>query len=302
MPQLAGDLKAIWIIGEDVVQTDPNTAKVKKALNNLDLLIVQELFMTETALLADVVLPGASFLEKSGTFTNGERRVQRVKKVVEPIEGSKADGQIIVDIMQRMGYDQPDYAPDTMLEEISQIVPFFKGIKWNELGDNGKQWPVPEDGSSTEIIHIDEFKIGKGRFNYFDWRESTEIIENGADYPYIITTNRELEHYNCGAMTRRTGNGLIVTEDVLLINQKDADDNAIKNGDMVCVTSARGKVDIKASISDEVKPGVMSTTFHFPEIMVNLITSDVHDSEAKCPEYKVVAVKIRKSKGEYASA
>ena len=294
---IAGDLKVMWIIGEDVVQTDPNTSKVKKALTSLDLFIVQELFMTETAMLADVVLPGASFLEKSGTFTNGERRVQRVNKVVEPIPGSKADGQIIVDVMQRMGYDQADYAPDTMLEEISQIVPFFKGIKWEELGENGKQWPVPEDGSSTEIIHIDEFKRGKGKFTYFDWRESEEIVEHGEEYPYIITTNRELEHYNCGAMTRRTGNGEILKEDVLLINKKDATDNGIKDGDMVCVTSARGKVDIKARITDEVKPGVMSTTFHFPEIMVNLITSDVHDSEAKCPEYKVVAVKIRKSKG-----
>jgi len=297
---IAGNLKAIWIIGEDVVQTDPNTAKVKKALANLDLLVVQELFMTETTLLADVVLPGASFLEKSGTFTNGERRVQRVNKVVEPIGGAKADGQIIVEIMQHMGYDQADYAPDTLLEEIAQIVPFFKGIKWDELGINGKQWPVPADGSSTEIIHIEEFRRGRGKFSYFDWRESKEIEENGEEYPYIVTTNRELEHYNCGAMTRRTGNGEILTEDVLLINAKDAIDNGIKNGDMVCVTSARGKVDIKARVTSEVKPGVMSTTFHFPEIMVNLITSDVHDSEAKCPEYKVVAVKIRRSKGAYA--
>ena len=292
-----GSLKAMWIIGEDVVQTDPNTTKVKKALNSLDLFIVQELFMTETALLADVVLPGASFLEKSGTFTNGERRVQRVNKVVEPIPGSKADGQIIVDVMKRMGYDQADYAPDTMLEEISQIVPFFKGINWDNLAENGKQWPVPEDGTSTEIIHIEEFKRGKGLFTYFDWRETEEIVEHGAEYPYIITTNRELEHYNCGAMTRRTGNGEILKEDVLLINAKDASDNGIGDGEMVCVTSARGKVDIRAKITDEVKPGVMSTTFHFPEIMVNLITSDIHDSEAKCPEYKVVAVKIRKSKG-----
>lgn len=292
-----GELKVMWIIGEDVVQTDPNTSKVKKALTSLDLFIVQELFMTETAMIADVVLPGASFLEKSGTFTNGERRIQRVKQVVEPIPGTKPDGQIIVDIMQRMGYDQADYAPDTMLEEISQIVPFFKGVKWDELADNGKQWPVLEDGSDTEIIHLDGFKRGKGLFTYFDWRETEEIVEHGEEYPYIITTNRELEHYNCGAMTRRTGNGEILKEDVLLINQKDADDNGIKDGEFVCVISARGKVDIKARVTDEVKPGVMSTTFHFPEIMVNLITSDVHDSEAKCPEYKVVAVKIRKSKG-----
>ncbi|MDA0195119.1 MAG: formate dehydrogenase subunit alpha [Bacteroidetes bacterium] len=297
---IAGDLKALWIIGEDVVQTDPNTDKVKRALTSLDMLIVQELFMTETALLADVILPGASFLEKSGTFTNGERRVQRVNKVLEPIEGTKADGQIIVDMMNRMGYKQADYAPDTMLEEISQIVPFFKGITWEGLGKNGKQWPVPEDGSSTEIMHVDQFKRGKGKISYFDWKESKEIEDNGSEYPYIITTNRELEHYNCGAMTRRTNNVQILTEDVLLINPKDAKDIKVKDGEMVCVTSARGKVDIKAKVSNEVKPGVMSTTFHFPEIMVNLITSDVHDSEAKCPEYKVVAAKVRKSKGKYA--
>lgn len=297
-----GQLKAMWIIGEDVVQTDPNTTKVKKALASLDLFIVQELFMTETAMVADVVLPGASFLEKSGTFTNGERRVQRVNATVSPIEGTKIDGQIIIDVMNRMGYAQPDYDAKTMLEEISQIVPFFKGITWERLGINGLQWPVAEDGSDTEIIHLEEFKRGRGKFSYFDWKETEEIVENGEKYPYIITTNRELEHYNCGAMTRRTGNVDILPEDVLLINAEDAADKNIKNGEMVCVTSARGKVDIKAKISDEVKPGVMSTTFHFPEIMVNLITSDIHDSEAKCPEYKVVAVNIRKSKGKFAVA
>ena len=294
---IAGDLKVMWIIGEDVVQTDPNTKKVMKALANLDMLVVQELFMTETAAMADVVLPGASFLEKSGTFTNGERRIQRVKAVLDPVTGTKADGQIIVDVMQRMDYDQPDYAPDTMLEEISQIVPFFNKITWEGLGDNGIQWGSG-DGKTAEIIHTKEFKRGKGKFEYFDWRESKEIVDHGEEFPYIITTNRELEHYNCGAMTRRTGNGEILTEDVLLINPKDAADNGIADGEMTCVISARGKVDIKARITDEVKPGVMSTTFHFPEIMVNIITGDVHDSEAKCPEYKVVAVKIRKSKGE----
>lgn len=295
-----GQLKAVWIVGEDVVQTDPNTAKVKKALDKLDLVVVQELFMTETALMADVILPGASFLEKSGTFTNGERRVQRVNKVVEPIGNAKADGQIMVDVMNRMGYQQPDYTAEGVLQEVSQIVPFFKGIKWEELGTNGKQWPVGADGKSTDMIHVGQFKRGKGNIQYFDWQETEEIDNYGDEFPYIITTNRDLEHYNCGAMTRRTPNVEINSEDVLLINAQDAQDNGIEDGDMVCVTSARGKVDIKAKITDQVKPGVMSTTFHFPEIMVNMITSDVSDSEAKCPEYKVVAIKIRKSKGEFA--
>ncbi len=299
---LNGKLKAIWIIGEDVVQTDPNTQKVIKALNSTDLVIVQELFMTETAKYADVILPGASFLEKSGTFTNGERRIQAVNQVVEPQGNAKVDGQIIVDIMNRMGYAQPDYDAKTMLEEISQIVPFFAGVKWDELGINGKQWPVQKDGTDTQILHTETFKRGKGKFEYNPFEESREILKNGTDYPFILTTNRDLEHYNCGAMTRRTGNVEIHTEDVLWINPKDAEAKGIRDGDKVCIESPRGKVDIKAFITDGVKEGILSTTFHFPEIMVNNITSDEHDTEAYCPEYKVVSVKIRKSKGKYANA
>ncbi len=292
-------LKAIWVIGEDMAQTDPNTHHVVKALDKLELFVVQELFMTETAKLATVILPGASFLEKSGTFTNGERRIQRVNKVVEPIEGTKCDGQIIVDIMNRMGYEQADYDPETMLEEISKVVPFFAGVKWEKLGDNGKQWPVRKDGSDTEILHTETFTRGKGKFMFNAFRESEEIVQHTKEYPYIITTNRELEHYNCGAMTRRTKNVDILTEDVLLICEEDARKHLINDGDMVCVESPRGKVDIKAKITDEVKPGILSSTFHFPDIMLNNITSSISDSEAMCPEYKVVACTIRKSKGKY---
>lgn len=296
---LEGKLKAIWIIGEDVVQTDPNTQKVIKALEATDLVIVQELFMTETAKHADVILPGASFLEKSGTFTNGERRVQAVRRVVEPYPGSKPDGQIIIDLMNRMGYPQPDYTPEGMLEEISQIVPFFAGIKWDRLGINGLQWPVAPDGTDTQILHTTEFKRGKGYFEFNPWRETQELTSHAKEYPYILTTNRELEHYNCGAMTRRTANEELLKSDYLMINPEDAKKHLINEGDYVCLESPRGKVDVKARITDEVKPGIVSTTFHFPEIMINNITGDVHDSEAMCPEYKVVAVRIRKSKGKF---
>ena len=296
---LKGKLKAIWIIGEDVVQTDPNTQKVIKALEATELVIVQELFMTETAKYADVILPGASFLEKSGTFTNGERRVQAVRQVVKPIEGSKPDGQIIVDIMNRMGYSQPDYTPDGMLDEISQIVPFFAGIKWERLGKNGLQWPVALDGTDTKILHQKDFKRGKGKFEFNAWEETMELTEHAKDYPYILTTNRELEHYNCGAMTRRTANEQILQDDYLMIHPDDAREHLINEGDYVCLESPRGKVDVKARITDEVNKGILSTTFHFPDIMINNITGDVHDSEAMCPEYKVVAVRIRKSKGKF---
>jgi len=296
---LEGKLKALWIIGEDVVQTDPNTQKVIRALEHTDFVVVQEIFMTETAQYADVILPASSFLEKSGTFTNGERRVQRVNAVIEPLEGSKPDGQIIVEIMNRMGYAQPDYTPEGMLEEISQIVPFFAGINWENLGTNGKQWPVARDGTDSQIIHTKEFKRGKGAFYYHDFVESEEVDTYGKDYPFILTTNRELEHYNCGTMTRRTANVELLTEDLLMIHPEDASAHGIGEDDMVCVESPRGKVDVKARLTDEVNRGIISTTFHFPEIMVNNITSDVHDSEAKCPEYKVVAVRIRKSKGKY---
>ena len=296
---LAGKLKAIWIIGEDVVQTDPNTQKVIQALENTDLVIVQELFMTETAKYADVILPGTSFLEKSGTFTNGERRVQAVRQIVEPFEGSKPDGQIMVDIINKMGFPQADYTPDELLKEIAQIVPFFAGITWGRLGINGLQWPVTKDGIDTKILHKKDFPGGKGYFEFHAWEETMELQSYAKDYPFVLTTNRDLVHYNCGTMTRRTANEEILSEDYLMINPEDAKIKGIDNGDFVCVESPRGKVNIKAQITDEVKKGILSTTFHFPEIMINNLTGDIHDSEAMCPEYKVVAVRIRKSKGEY---
>ncbi len=293
---LKGELKAVWVIGEDMVQTDPNSKHVAKAIGALDLFVVQEIFMTKTAEMADVILPGASFLEKSGTFTNGERRVQRVNQAVEPLEGTKPDGQIVVDVMNRMGYEQPDYEPSTLLEEISGIVPFFAGIKWDELGDNGKQWPVSPDGQDTPILHKESFTRGKGLFAFNAFKETEEVVSNSEKFPYILTTNRNLEHYNCGAQTRRTANVEIVTEDVIFIHPEDASDNGIQDGDMVCIESDRGKIDIKAKVSDEIKKGVLSTTFHFPEVLVNNLTSSISDSIAMCPEYKVVSVKIRKAR------
>ncbi|MCW9000233.1 MAG: formate dehydrogenase subunit alpha, partial [Kangiellaceae bacterium] len=273
----AGTLKALWIMGEDVAQTDPNTKHVVESLENLDFLVVQEIFMSETAKLADIVLPGASFLEKSGTFTNGERRVQAVRAAVAPIAGSKVDGQIIVDVMNRLGYEQADYHPDITLQEVSEVVPFFAGIKWDELGDNGKQWPVAPDGTETKILHTESFKRGLGKFHYFDFEESNELVNHATSFPYILTTSRILEHYNCGTMTRRTGNKKIVGEDILLINPQDASRKNILSDSIVRLFSTRGEVNLRAEVSEKVKPGVLFTTFHFPELMVNNITSDECD-------------------------
>ena len=291
---LAGKLKALWVMGQDLVQTDPNTEHVKKALNSLDFLVVQEIFMSETAKYANVVLPGASFFEKSGTFTNGERRVQRVNEVIPPLAGTKTDGQIVVDIMNRMGIPQADYTAEGVLAEIARVVPFFKGATWEGLGDNGKQWPITEGCVGTEILHTETFKRGLGKFHFFSFKESNEIVQHHGEFPFILTTGRVLEHYNCGTMTRRTGNGLIVTEDLLAIHPADAEKKEIADGDLVRIFSARGEVRIHAKVSAEVKPGILYTTFHFPENLVNVVTSSECDEDTMCPEYKVVAVDVER--------
>lgn len=296
---LAGDLKALWILGEDVVQTDPNQQHVVASLNNLDLLIVQEIFLSETAKMADVVLPGTTFLEKSGTFTNGERRVQKVNAAVEPRVGCKTDGDIIIEMMNALGYQQQSGSVNTLLAEqvlteIAQVVPFFAGITWQNLGDNGLQWPVNKSGIDTKILHTDTFKRGLGKFHFFEFEESQEVLNNRGKFPFILTTSRNLEHYNAGTMTRRTGNEEIISEDVLLVNSIDAQEKGITNLSKVKLFSARGEIILTAQISDKVKQGILFTTFHFPELMINRVTGDVTDKHTKCPEYKVVAVDIEK--------
>ncbi len=291
-----GKLKALWIMGEDILQTDPNTTHIRQALMKLDFLVVQELFMTETASLAEVVLPAASHLEKSGTFTNGERRVQRVNQVMAPLEGTRADGRIIVDIMNRMGYRQADYDPAVLLEEISQVVPFFAGVRWDSLGADGKQWPVNADGGDTRILHTEQFKIGKGRFVFTDFVETPELLgDDKEEYPFILTTGRRLEHYNCGSMTRRTAVLELVDHDELLVNPLDAAHYGIGDGGKVLLCSRQGRTHLRAHLSNEVRPGVLFTTFHFPEAAINHLTSNVLDLDSMTPEFKVVAVSIAKA-------
>ena len=268
-------------------------------MNSLDLLVVQEIFLSETAKHADVVLPGTTFLEKDGTFTNTERRVQRVNKAAEPLPGTKPDGVIVTDMMQKLGYDQPTYDADQVLAEIADIVPFFKGITRERLGKLGLQWPVKEDGTDTKILHDKEFKLGKGRFKYFDFKESAEIKNNQKNYPLILTTSRVLQHYNAATMTRRTNNIDIVDEDILLLNPKDAEYRDLNTGDVARLYSGRGEVSLKVEVTDKVKEGVVFTTFHFPEHMVNMVTGNGRDEETMCAEYKVSSVEVQKISNKF---
>ena len=288
-------LKALWIMGEDILQTDPNSCEVKFSLSRLDFLIVQELFMTETCSMADVVLPASSFLEKSGTFTNSDRRVQRVNAAISPRPGTKPDGQIVSEVMNRMGYDQGDYDPTEVLGEICRIVPFFAGITWENIEANGKQWPVAKDGTDTQILHIERFKLadGKARFMFHDYEASPELLKKGKKFPYILTTGRILEHYNCGSMTRRTPNAELVDHDVLLMNPADAKSEGVREKGWVEISSSNGTTHLRVSITKDVQPGVLFTTFHYPEIAINHLTSNIFEQVTMTPEYKVVAVSVR---------
>jgi len=287
-------LKAVWIIGEDIVQTDPDSSHVIKAMNSLEFLVVQEIFMSETAKLATVVLPGTTFLEKDGTFTNTERRIQRVNRAAPPLPGTKPDGVIVAEMMQKLGFNQASYDADQVLKEIADVVPFFKGVTRERLGEFGLQWPVDADGTDTKILYKETFKLGKGQLKNFDWKESTEITNNQKEYPLILTTSRALQHYNCGTMTRRTNNIDLMDEDILLIHPKDAAQRDLITGDFGRLYSGRGKVDLKVEVTDKVKEGIVFTTFHFPEHMVNMVTGHGKDEETMCAEYKVSSVEIKK--------
>ena len=289
-----GKIKALYIMGEDTIMTDPNTNHSIKAFENLDLIVVQELFMTATSEMADVVLPASSYFEKNGTFTNGERRVQRVNKVVDSIGNSKPDGQIIIDIMNKLGYKQPTgltYDAARIIEEISDVIPFMKGLTWDRLGENGLQWPIKEDGTDTKMLHVNGlFKKGIGTFHHFDFVETPEIVSHGKKYPFILTTGRELEHYNSGTMTRRTDNQIILGKDYLEVHPKDAIKKGVKDKEIVRIFSDRGSVNIPIKYSKNVKQGILRTTFHQPEVFINIITGSIADKETMTPEYKVVSV------------
>jgi formate dehydrogenase major subunit len=287
----AGTLRALYVFGEDVVQTDPDSGHTRAALEALEFLVVQELFLSETAKLAHVVLPGASGLEKDGTFTNGERRIQRVRRALDPPGEAKADWEILLALMAATGLPQPFRHPSEVMDEIARVNPAFAGVSYARLEGDGLQWPVPEPGhAGTALLHVDGFPRGRARLALVEYAASPSL--GGA---LTLTTGRVLEHYNAGTMTRRSPNAVLAPADRLEIHPEDARSRGIADGDAVTVTSAHGRARVTAHVTERVARGVVFLSFHFPETGANDLTGDVRDRVTGCPEYKVTAVEVARA-------
>ncbi len=295
---LEGKLKGLWIIGYDVAQTDPNLKKVREALRRLEFLVVQDLFMTETAQFAHLVIPGVSFLEKDGTFTNLERRVQRIRKAVEPPDGIWPDWQVVCQVSTRMGYPMAYGHPSEIMDEIATLAPMFAGLSFDRLeSPESLQWPVPAaDHPGTALMHQERFPKGKARFVGVDYLPPGESPSEA--YPFVLITGRILQHYGCGAQTRRTEILNIVDADVLEMHPEDAARLGFRDREVVRLVSARGEAVLPLVVSDRVLPGQLFTSFHFPSSDVNVLLSSSADESSKCPEYKVSTVRVEHLDGE----
>jgi predicted molibdopterin-dependent oxidoreductase YjgC len=288
---IAGKLKAMWIVGYDVAQTDPNLHLVRKALDDLDFLVVSDLFMSETARFADVVLPAASALEKDGTFTNGERRVQRVRKAVDPPGEARSDWEAVVAVAAAMGRPMPYRDASEIMDEIAALTPPLAGVSYDRLEENGLQWPVLFAGhEGTPILHTERFPKGMAHFAPVEYLPPGE--EPDDLYPFVLVTGRVLQHYNAGTMTRRTRLGKMVDHDALEIHPDDARAFGLADGDLALVSSRRDSTHLRVKVTDRVAPGSVFTTFHFPESGVNTLLSSSSDVLTRCPEYKVLAVRV----------
>jgi len=289
---LDGRLKGLWIIGYDVAQTDPNLKKVHEALKRVDFLVVQDLFLNETTTFAHLVLPGASFLEKDGTFTNLERRIQRIRKAVDPPNGILPDWRVVCEVSARMGYPMPYRHPSDIMDEIARLTPMFAGVSYDRLDQPaGLQWPVPTAAhEGTSLMHRDRFPKGKARFIAVEYLPPGEAAS--ADYPFILTTGRILQHYNCGAQTRRTDILDVVDTDVLEMHPADMERMRLDDGALVRMVSARGEALLPVVRSERVLQRHLFTSFHFPASTVNAVLSSSADESSKCPEYKVSAVRV----------
>ena len=288
---ITGGFKAMFVQGEDIAQSDPNTLHVQKALESLELLIVQDLFLNETARYAHVFLPGTSFLEKDGTFTNAERRINRVRPVMTPRNG-KQEWQIICDLSTALGYPMHYDSAAQIMDEIATLTPTFAGVSFALLDEVGSvQWPCDsEHPLGTPIMHVGQFVRGDGAFQLTPYVPTEE--RSTRRYPLLLTTGRILSQYNVGAQTRRTANVAWCDEDLLEIHHSDAEARGVSDGSWVTLASRVGSTVMRAHISDRVPPGVVYTTFHFPESGANVVTTEYSDWATNCPEYKVTAVEI----------
>jgi len=288
---IGGHFKGLYVQGEDVAQSDPNTHHVEKAMRSLECLVVQDLFLNETARFAHVFLPGSSFLEKNGTFTNAERRISMVRKAIKPLAGME-DWEVTMALSEAMGYPMNYAHPSEIMDEIARLTPTFAGVSYAKLDRLGSiQWPCNDEApEGTPTMHVDEFVRGKGYFAITGFIPTDERATR--KYPLLMTTGRILSQYNVGAQTRRTANSEFYSEDVLEIHPFDAEERGISEGDWCGVASRAGETVLRAVITERVQPGVVYTTFHFPSSGANVITTDNSDWATNCPEYKVTAVQV----------
>ncbi len=293
---LDGSFRALYVQGEDILQSDPNTHHVAAGLAAMECVIVHDLFLNETANYAHVFLPGSTFLEKDGTFTNAERRIQLVRKVMEPANGM-GDWEVTQALANAMGLQWHYTHPAQIMDEIARLTPSFAGVSFERLEAEGSlQWPVnAQFPDGAPVMHVDGFASGKGKFVVTDYVPTDE--KTGPRYPLLLTTGRILSQYNVGAQTRRTENVVWHEEDVLEIHPSDAENRGLKSGDWVRLASRTGETTLRADVTDRVAPGVVYTTFHHPATQANVVTTEYSDWATNCPEYKVTAVQVMASNG-----
>ncbi len=290
----AGGIKSLYIIGENPMVSDPDLNHATKTLEDMDFLVVQDIFMTETAKMADVVLPSASFAEKEGTFANTERKVQRVRKAVEPPGEAREDWHIISDLSSRMGYDMEYESAQAIMEEIAQVTPSYCGINYDRLKNDGIHWPCPStDHPGTPCLHVDNFTCGLGVFHALEYKPPAELPDD--EYPMYLTTGRVLYQFHTGSMTMKTqGLNDCAPECFVEIAPQDAENYQIDDGDLLRITSRRGEIEAHARLSGKAVKGTIFIPFHYAKAAANKLTNAALDPTAKIPEFKVCAVRIER--------
>jgi formate dehydrogenase major subunit len=291
-----GAFKALYIQGEDILQSDPNTRHVAAGLAAMECVVVHDLFLNETANYAHIFLPGSTFLEKNGTFTNAERRIQPVRKVMTPLNGLE-DWEVTQGLANALGLGWSYSHPAEIMDEIARLTPSFAGVSFDKLEALGSiQWPCNDAApQGTPVMHMDGFVRGKGRFVVTDYVPTDE--KTGPRYPLLLTTGRTLSQYNVGAQTRRTANTIWHPEDLLEMHPHDAEERGLRTGDWARLASRSGETTLRVTVTDRVAPGVVYTTFHHPATQANVVTTDYSDWATNCPEYKVTAVQVSPSNG-----